>query len=115
MEKEVLWFLAEVAMISDKFHIVHPICRMEDILDGIDYIWRHPIILEEERRIAIIRDTGEMWLYRKDKITGKPVDGFLDLDLEKDYDNIEVLFPLLDDPLDDPIEYRYGKIHHSYE
>ena len=108
-ENEVQWFLAEVTKdcTTKKYHIIHPICRMYDIVDGIDYIWRNPILLEENRKIAIIKGNGEIWAYCKDcGFSNHYI--FLTLD---DYDNIEVLYHLCDDPLYD----RYGKIHYKYE
>lgn len=113
---DILWFLAEVKITKEKkLHIEHVICRLYDVLDGIEYIYKNKTILNNNRLIAIIKEDGDTRIYRQDKqeSIGFSECIFKCANLESDYDNCEELFPYCDEYVEH--EQGYGVIHYKYE
>lgn len=111
----VLWFLVEVTFTEDdKIHIEHVILRLYDIHYGLSYLYENPELLENGRIFAVIRENGDTRFYRKDERekTGIGYFGFRESNLETDYDNVEELFPYMDDYV--PFG-EYGKVYYEYE
>lgn len=96
-----------------KIHIEHVVCRLYDVHYGISYLYENPIMLEENRLFAVIRETGDTWIYKKDNSRESGIYGeWIGIrDLKKDYDNCEELFPYIDEY----VPFReYGIIHKQY-
>lgn len=70
--------------------------------------------MEENRVFAVIRETGDITIYRKDvrEENGIRSDWWGYKNFETDYDNVEALFPYIDVY----VPYgEYGEVYHTYE
>lgn len=116
VEEGVEWFLAEVTFTDErpkKIQIEHIVLKLFEIHYGMAYLYENPKLLEENRVFAVMNSYGDTWLYRKDtsENCGIRQDYYGEMDFEKDYVNVEALFPFLG--IEVPYG-EYGEVYYDY-
>lgn len=88
MKNDVKWFIVDIEKGKEKYHINNIISVVMDANFGIFLMRENPEIFSKNKTIAILKDDGDLYLYKraKNKI-GFKMTGFEITELKEDYDN----------------------------